>query len=344
MNSSEYLDYIQENMPKNVKFSKWAVKIFSQTGIDMSFFSDANDEQIIMAIINTGVSSMTEINNLTSVIRNYYAVNNIAKTFSINPKIIFTEIRKSGTAILKRKFIDANSFNALLYLIKSEKFWCVPERGINNGLWYATFLDAIWHGIYSSDFSAIYNLRVSDIHGNYIRVKPEDAPSFECYCDSAILLNMVDTANLKAWYNNSAIVSITGKYDDSIFKFERRKGNENSGNYRFTYNSRLKYISKGFLEYSLTPKNLYISGVVNRITNRLSESDILGFEKYEDYLDYVFGVKSNTTRLQGFVKEIISEELEKTGYSGSFYNLKRYVSGNISDFIPDQSEKPVWIK
>jgi hypothetical protein len=308
----------------------------------MSYFSHATDEQIKWAIMNTGVSSLNEINSLIHVVRNYMKINGFYEVFSIPPRVILSEIQKNGTAILKRKFIDVNSFNTLVTLVRNAEDNRVPERGVDNGLWCATFLETIWCGAFSSDFSAVNNLRVSDIHGDCICIKPSDAAPFEIRCDRKIIQDMIDTANLKAWHRGRITVPIEGDYSDSVFKFERRK--KDSNNFKSSFAKRMINISKEYLEYSLSPRNLYVSGLVNRFINGLIEQDSIGFDSFEECLNYVFGVTSSGTKSPSFVLKLISDKLKEFGYTSSFYNLKRYVSGYISDFIPDQSEKPIWIK
>jgi hypothetical protein len=153
---------------------------------------------------------------------------------------------------------------------------------------------------------------------------------------------MIDTANLKAWHRGRITVPIEGDYSDSVFKFERRK--KDSNNFKSSFAKRMINISKEYLEYSLSPRNLYVSGLVNRFINGLIEQDSIGFDSFEECLNYVFGVTSSGTKSPSFVFKLISDKLTEFGYTSSFYNLKRYVSGYVSDFIPDQSEKPIWIK
>jgi hypothetical protein len=232
-----------------------------------------------------------------------------------------------------RKFIDSDEFDKLKFTIRTTDDTKDIKYGIDNGLWLETIIDALWQGIFSPDLSALNNLTASDVHGNgIVDVKPNKESPYSIQVTSELAQHLIETSQLMKWFRYPAAVEIKGDYTDSVFKFERRK--EGSNNYRFTYISRIKKLSEEHLTYSLTPKNIYISGLVSRIVNRVMEYN--GFDKYEyeECLKSIFEFKDKRTVFIPSIKDCIKEELERCNYKSEIHTLRKYISGHLNDFIP----------
>ena len=114
-------------------------------------------------------------------------------------------------------------------------------------------------------------------------------------------------------------VDVRGAYYDSIFKIESRDTGSD-GTYRHSYYARLRKISKEYIGYSITPLQLYVSGIMHRINVELN--------------------KNNITLQQAFVEDsrdklsysIISKELIRCNYGGEVNHFRDLVRGHLDSF------------
>ena len=112
---------------------------------------------------------------------------------------------------------------------------------------------------------------------------------------------------------------IDGLHHDSCFKVEKRKeGSEYS--YRYSYYRLLRKIAKEYLEYSLLPLQLYVSGIMYRIQRKLNQSGL--------WIDYAFA-EQNRSRLVG---EIIADELARCNYNIEVKAFRQLVKGHLEVF------------
>lgn len=334
MTTEEYLSQVDEEKGKAIY---WIADNFSKIGIDMSFFLSASDEEIIKAIKKLHPTSMNYLYGVTNVIRHYYDQCDCGRQLNIDYKQLWGELqeeyRKNNS--YQRKFIDPKSLNNLLFMIRNLDETRDVAFGIDNGLWLATFVDALWQGIFSNHLTALYNLSASDVHGNLVDVKSDEEKPYTIEVTNELAENLIKVSQLRKWLRHPGAVEIQGKYPDSCFKFERRR--EDSDNYRHSYMSRIRKIYTDHLDYKLQAKNIYISGLVMRITKRVMEFHGFDDSKYEDCLRNIFEIKDKRAVFPPSVKINIEEELERCNYQSGFHTLRRYIAGHIEDFIPEPS-------
>jgi len=90
--------------------------------------------------------------------------------------------------------------------------------------------------------------------------------------------------------------------------------------YSSSYYRTLKKIAIKYAGYDLTPKSLYISGIVNRIKMKLIEEGLS--------IEYAFTSRNRDP----IARKIIFDELNKSNISSDIY-FKRIVQKHINNFI-----------
>lgn len=192
-----------------------------------------------------------------------------------------------------------------------------------NSFYIRTLFRCIYEGIYNDDMSVLKNLRESDIHGNCITLREDNGNSYDLEVSTGLIedlkeLSMVNTWERKNRYGVFNIKTI-GLHLDSCFKVEIRK-DSSEYSYRYSYYRILRKIAKEYLEYNLLPLQLYISGIMYRITLKLKEYNISLEEAFTE---------QNRNRL---VSKIISDELIKCNCNTEVRNFRQIVKGHLDVF------------
>lgn len=188
----------------------------------------------------------------------------------------------------------------------------------HNALYYASLFASIYYGIYSDDLSALKNLRASDIDGTSVRVG-------DIVIDVPIELskNLLSLADSNTWWRNNRYgaykVGTKGLYDDSCFKVESRNGTTEY-TYRYSYYRMLRKIAKEYVGRGLTPLQLYVSGIMSRLSKRLDDIGVTLEDAFSD---------NNKNRSVG---RIIRDELDYSGYDIEVRNFREIVKGHIDTF------------
>lgn len=192
-----------------------------------------------------------------------------------------------------------------------------------NALYYQTLFKCVYEGIYNDDMSVLKNLRSSDIDKNVITLHEDNGHSYKIEVPEQLAEDLKELAFINVWdrRNNKGIshMKISGVYYDSCFKVEKRK-TSSEYSYRYSYYRVLRKISKDYLEYSLLPLQLYVSGIMHRINIKLKENNISLEDAFADH---------NRDRL---VNKIISDELARCNYNIEVRNFRQIVRGHLDVF------------
>ena len=214
-----------------------------------------------------------------------------------------------------KKFISNYKFNEVYHDIGVyEEF---------NSFYYQMLFRCLYEGIYNDDMSVVKNLRASDIHGNTILLHDDDGHSYEINVSSELANGLKELSCVDVWErrNRSGVCRIktTGVYNDSCFKVELRGGSDDTS-YRYSYYRCLRKISKEYLEYNLLPLQLFVSGMMYRIRERLCKHGIA--------LEDAFSIHNRDK----IVKDIISEELTRCNCDTEVKSFRQMVKGHLDIF------------
>jgi hypothetical protein len=191
-----------------------------------------------------------------------------------------------------------------------------------NALYYQTLFWCIYEGIYNDDMSVIKNLRASDINNNVITLREDNGNVYDITVPVELVENLKTLSNTSVWQRRAkggsiALINIKGIYEDSCFKAEQRT---KQVDYRIGYFVRLRKITKTYFDYSVTPLQIYISGIMHRISMQLKEKDI--------ELEYAFKAEGRNKA----VHTIISDELTRCNCDTPTKNFREMVDGHLEVF------------
>lgn len=215
----------------------------------------------------------------------------------------------------KKKFISHSHFIEVCDdIMKNEE---------HNALYQQTLFRCLYEGIYSDDMSALKNIKASDVQGNMVTVNTDDGDSHRIEASCELAEDLKKLGDVSHWWRNNRYgaykIDIDGVSKDSCFKVENRSGSDEYA-YRYSYYRILRKISKEYVGHNLLPLQLYISGIMRRISISFDENGIDLKEAFSD---------NNKDRL---VNAIISNELERSNCKMEVRNFRELVKGHIDVF------------
>lgn len=192
-----------------------------------------------------------------------------------------------------------------------------------NSLYYQLLFQSVYEGIYSDDMSVVKNLKGSDVDNNVVTLYEDNGHSYKLRITEELAKGLKELSKVDIWERRNRYglckVEAKGLSSNTVFKIEYRN-TDSIGTYRHSYYSRLRKISREYVERTLTPLQLYVSGIMYRIEKELNKNGIL---LEEAFCDYGRNRKSYT---------IISNELVRCNYSGDVGNFKEMVKGHLDSF------------
>lgn len=292
---------------------KVAKSLYSMGQYDYSDISFVELENIILSMKPNSPKSITTICYVMSMFAKYIGNDDMAYMIrSIDRKSLWLRA-KTGAS---KKFISNFDFQRVCHEID------IHEE--HNVLYQNSLFRCIYEGIYCDDMGVIKNLRSSDINGNRATIRYNNGNVHELNISASLANDLLRLGENDLWWRNNRYgafkVSIKGEYKDSCFKIEDRNG---SGEYqgRYSYYRILRKISKEYVGYSLLPLQLYVSGIMHRISLLLNDH---GY----DISDAFANNNKNRT-----VNKIISDELHRSNYDIEVRNFREMVKGHIDVFI-----------
>lgn len=157
-----------------------------------------------------------------------------------------------------------------------------------------------------------------------VTLREDNGNEYKLAISNRLAEDLKKLAEINIWERKNRFgtckVKITGLHDDSCFKVEKRK-DSSEYSYRYTYYRMLRKISKEYLEYNLLPLQLYVSGIMHRIEERLKEHDIGLEEAFSN---------NNKNRM---VNKIILEELKRCNCDTEVKNFREMVIGHLDVFL-----------
>lgn len=280
-------------------------------------YSNCTEQDIINIVSSFNPSCPVSISRICDNIREYALFINDKQLYDLVAKEKEHEIWETIKETYPKKFISYAEFNRIYNEIDSYEEL--------NAVYYKTLFRSIYEGIYNDDMSIIKNLKSSDINGNMVTLYDDSDSSYviEIHEELAEDLKRLRKINIWERYNRlgKTNVNIKGPFPDSCFKVENRKKSEDTlVRYSSSYYRTFKKIAIKYAGYDLTPKSLYISGIVHRIKMKLIEEGLS--------IEYAFTSRNRDP----IARKIIFDELNKSNISSDIY-FKRIVQKHINNFI-----------
>lgn len=269
-------------------------------------------EQIILSMKPNSLKTIITICYVIGLYARYLKDDRLYQMAQDIDKSILWEKAKPNAS---KKFISHNNFEEVYHNIG------VYEE--LNSFYFQTLFKCIYEGVYNDDMSVIKNLRASDINGNIVTLKEDNGHSYDMEVSKEFAIDLKELGKINTWERKNRYgvfqMKIEGLYPDSCFKVENRKGSSEYA-YRYSYYRILRKIAKDYLEYNLLPLQLYVSGMMYRISLKLEEHNISLEDAFAD---------QNRDRL---VSKIISSELERCNCNTEVRNFRQIVKGHLEVF------------
>lgn len=235
---------------------------------------------------------------------------------SIDCLDVCLKVKELGVA----KYFSNKQFQAALKRI--------DNGSVMNPFYVQTLFLCIYEGVYSRDFSVLVNLRLSDIHDNYIVCRKNDGTKYEIEVSDDLISRLTQLGNTHSWVcrnkNGYFDRNIFGEYSDSCFKVEKRDRKSRvslpSETYVNTYRNRLREIISTELGYNISAFEIYISGIMHRISLNLKANNINVYDAFS---------KNNR---DSSIKKIFENELKRCHYESSVSQFKQRVEGHLDLF------------
>lgn len=269
-------------------------------------------EQIILELQPTSIKAIITI---CSLIGSYAKFINNDKAYqtirNIDKSLLWKEAKPNTT----QKYLSHE-----LYLNVVRDIGMLEET---NALYHQTLFRIIYEGVFCGDMSVITNLRASDIHGNIIHLHTDNGYSYKMTLPEDLIKDLIKLSESDNWERKNRYgiyeIEMSGRYPDSCFKRENRKNNSDT-TYRFGYYSKLRKIAKKYLEYNISPLQLFISGIMYRICLELKNHNISVEEAFSN---------KNKNRT---VTKIIKKELSRCEYDIPVKSFREQVIGYLEVF------------
>lgn len=193
-----------------------------------------------------------------------------------------------------------------------------------NSLYTSTLFRCIYEGIYSDDMSVVKNLRGSDIEDSSVTLREDNGKVYDIDVSESLIKDLRRLSTINTWSRNNRYgeckIKTSGLYKDTCFKVENRKGSSEYA-YRYSYYRILRNISKNYIGRGLLPLQLFVSGMMHRISTELKEHGIVLEEAFSP------GNKDRS------VNKIISLELKRCNCDTEVRNFREMVNGHLEIFI-----------
>jgi hypothetical protein len=170
------------------------------------------------------------------------------------------------------------------------------------------------------------NLRASDVHGNIVTLHKDNGDVYDLEISSELAEDLKELGDVNTWERANSFKSykmdIVGKYPDSCFKVETRKGffiEERVKNNLYVH---LKKMTKKYLDFDLHPLHIFVSGILYRIGLEMNDNGM--------HLKDVFTDGRDKT-----VVDIIKNELKRCNYNCELVTFKYLVSSHLDVFEKD---------
>ena len=293
---------------------------FNDKGIGSDDFLNMTTEEICQSIKTIAPKTFLTLKDCFSFIcvfvrwaeQNGYCKDKstlLSEINDINKNDFFMSYNQNKKFISKEEFDDA---------LKTIEMMCEF-----NSLYYKTLLQAIYDGLYDARLIKISKLRKSDIISeNEIMV---DGVPFEV--SKSLITDMEELSKIDVWerknrYGGVSTINLAGMHMDSIFRIETRVNMTDweQSNRDFHYRKIRKLNKDGYLPFEMKIKDIYVSGLLDRITIKLKGA---GIDPRKVFINKAYDSGAN---------RIIEDELKRCGYE--LYTVREF-KANIRPYFDE---------
>ena len=237
-------------------------------------------------IINLKPKSRQELSQIFSILDAFsvwcekkFKTNNLKNILFVLDKNLI--IRK--TQFCRQKYFNNSTYKKILKEIELNEEL--------NSIQYITLLQTIYEGIYDKNLFPLYNLSIDDLDlsKNEIKFTNSNGKLLKKKVSKDLIENMKTLSECNVWFKKNcrgtiSSIKIKGKKTSSIFKIEVRKPKniislddetiEDTSIQHVLYRRLRKITKEYFGDTSIQPFQIYISGILYRICNKLEEEGI----------------------------------------------------------------------
>lgn len=200
----------------------------------------------------------------------------------------------------------------------------IEQKVEYNSEYLSALFQAIYEGIYCNDMSVIRNLRYSDINGNVVTLHSDEDGQWDIEISDELKERLFRSSIIQKYSRQGRFGetkhTLVGDHYDSCFKIARRIGDKNlSRSTRQSYIDLIKRLCVQ-IDINVTPKNLFISGMISRIKEGLHSNGYTIEEAFSFY------------QRDKEIAKIIITELHKYNYDISVGKFMETVTGHADMF------------
>lgn len=307
---NEYIDFLDSVENKNIKEARrYSIKILDRQNIDLDAIKDIES---LIKIFNSDINSKNTAKILKNTIEEYSRYSDNMELYSLVCQIDVNKIWDT---------IKHNSRPVLFLYPEFKKIYDDLKYERNNDYIQALWL-SVFEGIYNEDLSVLSNLRASDIDRNTVSLRDNNGGIFQIEISDELVNKLIKVSKINEWQRQNRhgyfSIQIDGKYSDSVFKVEHR-ADVSEKSYMKSYRLKFETITKYYVGYAVSIKNIYISGIIYRISREMEK---IG-------LDFMTALSFNDPK----GVKIIRNELNKSYYKSKKEHFKQYVLSH--NFITD---------
>lgn len=276
-------------------------------------YTDCDVGLVEKVILNTNPKSAKNITTACNVLKKYAEYLGDTKLLRIVDSIDRKELWIKAKPDVLQKFISHKQLEGICHDIS---LW---EE--HNALYYETLFMAIYEGIYSKDMSVLKNLRAKDIDNNKVTLNPDVGESYTLNISRELANNLCELSEVDTWEQTGRYgyiqLQLVGDFKDTCFKtVQRTDKNESAFYYR-----RIRKIVNNYIEYPLRPYELFVSGLVYRISKELKTNGIT--------LQEAFSTHYRSPK----VRSIFVNELSRCHYSNTVSNFREMIMNYLDVFL-----------
>lgn len=312
--------YDNENTRKSIKFF---IELLEKHNIELSSNVITDNDQLENVFVKCNIQGFNSVIGFRSVLKNYSIFIKDKTLFNLITKLDIYHVLKTLKANIQHSYLSESEFEAIYDEIG--KYNNDEDTFFHNRLYYKTLFLSIYEGIYCDDMSVIKNLRVSDINGTAITLHYDSRTEKHINISDRLAKDLITLANdidpkkkVSVWYRNNrnglCKIPTQGLFYDSIFKVEIRSANSKYS-YRSSYYGRLRRIAEEYIGHLIAPKNIYFSGIINRVKKRYGKSD----------KDFIKALEASDKTLI----KIYEDEAKRSNYGVAFWNFRQTIMGRV---------------
>lgn len=312
MKNEKYVAFTDSIADTNTKAAYlFIMKLFDKKEIDLDTVTDK--KSLIQALLALKINNLNNSSTARSTIMNYARFTNNFELFNMIDSMAVYDIWKISKPNAKASLVSGDDIVRMCNLTQR------ITNGKDNQLYISSLLRAVYEGIWEESFEVLANLRGSDVGIGQVKLIYSNGDCNDFTISQQLSKDLKTVAANRHWDRvngrGSFDIPIDGKYDDSVFKVEHRNNANEDEIYMRVYRRKLISITKEYVDYSIAPMNIFMSGIINRVSALLEDKGLI--------LQTVF-IENHEIGIS-----VIKKELQRCHCKMSYREFKRFVNGHV---------------